>query len=605
MKAPGQNTGRELDRDQDAPDMQKPQSDWSNRHWPNMDWPKQAPRDLGGIFTVRGRTMALAVAFAAGFTVLSLRAVQISLFRPVDEAATAARAAANPPSKRADIIDRNGQLLATSLTAQSLYADPKRSWDPVETARALRTIFPDLDEASLTAKLSSRSRFVWIKRRLTPRQKQAVWALAQPGLEFIEEAERVYPMGHYAGHVLGSMQPGGKGINGIERALNDRLTTGHAPEPVRLSLDMRVQYLVEKELAETAISQRAIGGAAVMMDMRTGEILASASWPSMDPNRPEANTPNEQNNRVTNSRFEMGSTFKVFTVGIALEDNVINQNTMFDARAPMRIGHEVISDFHAQNKVMSVAEILAHSSNIGTVRIAGQVGAPRVREFFNRLGLMDSAGGELLEAAKPILPKRWSSITAATASFGHGIAVTPMAVVAAYSAIGNGGNYVRPTFLARDPQAPVASRHVMSPRASQAVVHLMRQVVTNGTGQSAEALGYEVAGKTGTAEKAGPGGYDANRRVSSFAGVFPASNPRFAVLVLLDEPKGSAASNGVATAAYTASPAVSRIVARSAPLLGVAPIRALAQMDTSLEQPNRAVPTQRKTPSQNATMEAQ
>ena len=239
-------------------------------------WPRAELRDQGGMATARGRTLLLSVMFCVGFVILSARAVQIGLFRSVDEAATAARADATPPSKRADIVDRNGQLLATSLVAHSLYADPKRIWDPVETARALRTVFPDLNEADLIAKLSSRSRFEWLKRRLTPKQKQAVWALAQPGLEFVEESDRVYPMGHLAGHVIGSMQPNGKGINGMERAMNDRLMTGDGATPLKLSIDGRIQYLMEAELAREASAQRAIGGAGVIMDVRTGEVIASA-----------------------------------------------------------------------------------------------------------------------------------------------------------------------------------------------------------------------------------------------------------------------------------------------------------------------------------------
>jgi cell division protein FtsI (penicillin-binding protein 3) len=577
---------------------------------PSTDWPRAEPRDQGGIATARGRTIMLAMMFCAGFAVLSARAVQIGLFRPVDEAATAARADATPPSKRADIVDRNGQLLATSLVAHSLYADPKRVWDPVETAKALRTVFPELDEADLVKKLSSRSRFEWLKRRLTPKQKQAVWELAQPGLEFVEESDRVYPMGRLAGHVIGSMQPNGKGINGIERAMNDRLMTGDSGTPLKLSIDSRIQYLVETELAREASQQRAIGGAGIVMDVRTGEVIASASWPFMDPNKPEINSPNEQNNRATNSRYEMGSTFKVFTVAIGLEDKVITPDTMFDARAPMRIGEETIHDFHGQNKMLSVVEILSHSSNIGTVRIARSVGTTRVKEFFNRVGLMEAAGGELAESARPLLPRRWSDITAATASYGHGIAVSPMAVAAAYGALSNGGHYVRPTFLARDPSSPVSSRQVLSEQTSTTIVGLMRRVVTEGTGRKADAIGYLVAGKTGTGEKAGPNGYDVNRRVSSFAGVFPANNPRYSILILLDEPKGSVDTGGIATAGMTAAPSVGRIIARAAPLLGIAPTRTLALAEQPRVTPQSGSAQRRPAPtsnprSQNATLEAQ
>ena len=585
---------------------QKPE----NKDTPNPEWPRAEARDKGGVNTIGGRTLILSCMFMAGFVVLCGRAIQIGLFRPVDEAATAARADAAPPSKRADIVDRNGQLLATSLVAHSLYADPKRIWDPVETAKALRTVFPELNEAELVTKLSSKSRFEWLKRRLTPKQKQAVWALAQPGLEFVEESDRVYPMGRLAGHVIGSMQPGGKGINGVERAMDDRLMTGDGTTPFKLSIDSRVQYLVETELAREASSQRAIGGAGIIMDVRTGEVIASASWPFMDPNKPETNSPNEQNNRVTNSRYEMGSTFKVFTVAIGLEDKVITPDTYFDARAPMRIGDATIHDFHGQNKMLSVVEILSHSSNIGTVRIARSVGALRVKEFFHRVGLMDAAGGELLESARPLLPRRWSDISAATASFGHGIAVSPMAVAAAYGAISNGGNYVRPTFVARDEGSPVSSRQVLSNETSKTIVSLMRRVVTEGTGRRADALGYLVAGKTGTGEKAGPNGYDANRRVSSFAGVFPANEPRYSILILLDEPKGSADTGGVATAGLTAAPSVARIIERAAPLLGVVPTRSLALADVPIVPVQRSrakgPAAQQSNPrSQNATLEAQ
>ncbi len=581
-----------------------------NSGQPNPEWPRAEPRDQGGMATARGRTLVLSLMFCVGFLALSARAVQIGLFRPVDEAATAARAEAIPPSKRADIVDRNGQLLATSLVAHSLYADPKRIWDPVETAKALRTIFPDLNEAELVEKLSSRSRFVWVKRRLTPKQKQAVWLLAQPGLEFVEESDRVYPMGRLAGHVLGSIQPNGNGINGMEKAMNDRLMTGDNNQPLKLSIDSRVQYLVETELAREVTQQRAIGGAGIVMDVRTGEVIASASWPFMDPHKPESNTFNEQNNRVTNSRYEMGSTFKVFTVAIGLEDKVITPDTMFDARAPMRIGEETIHDFHGQNKMMSVVEILSHSSNIGTARIARSVGTTRVREFFNRIGLMEASGGELAESARPLLPAKWSDIAAATVSYGHGIAVSPMAVAAAYGAVSNGGNYVRPTFLARDAASPVNSRKVLSAETSTTLVGLMRRVVTEGTGRRADALGYLVAGKTGTGEKAGPNGYDANRRVSSFAGVFPANDPRYSILILLDEPKGSIDTGGIATAGMTAAPSVARIVERAAPLLGIVPTRTLALADAPKSASQRAATiapaTQSNNPrSQNATLEAQ
>lgn len=552
-----------------------------------VEWPRAELRDQGGGSTARGRTYILSLVFSLGFAVLGARAVQIGLFRPVDEAGRAARAEAALP--RADIVDRNGALLATSLTTYSLYADPKRVWDANETARALTTVFPDFDSADFIRRLRSGGRFVWVERRLTPRQRQAVWALGQPGLEFVEESRRVYPMGTLAGHAIGALNGEGSSISGIERALNDRLTTGDGATPVRLSLDARVQHVVEDELATTASAHRALGGAAVVMDTRTGEVLAAASWPFANPNAPGATKPHAQVNRVTNAVYEMGSTFKVFTVAIGLEDKVITPDKGYDATAPLRIGSETIHDFHGKNRVMSVREILTQSSNIGTARIARDVGRERMREFYTRLGLMERTGGELLEAGRPLVPARWSDIAAATVSYGHGIAVTPLSLTAGFAAVSNGGQYVRPTFIARNPDAPLpVTRRVLSEETSRTLVGLMRDVVTDGTGKRADADGFEVAGKTGTAEKVGPNGYDINRRVSSFAGVFPAHEPRYAVLVLLDEPKGSAATGGGATAGVTAAPAVSRIVSRSALLLGVRPAKTFAQFADEESPPQKA-----------------
>lgn len=534
---------------------------------------------------ISGRMAVLLACFAVGFVGLGARAMQIALFRDVDVAATSARAAVEHRLDRADITDRNGVLLATSVASFSLYADPARVWDPVETARALRTVFPHMDEAGLVRKLSSTSRFEFIQRRLTPAQKHAVWELAQPGLEFVEESRRVYPQGTLAGHLLGLSNRDGDPLTGIERALDDRLTEprgGRGPQAVALSIDSRVQHIVEAELDATARLHRALGGAAVVMDVRTGEVLASASWPTVDPGRPAGQqATSAQVNRSVNALYEMGSTFKVFTIAVGLNDGVISPDKVYDARQPLTIAGRQISDFHAQNRALTVHEILSHSSNIGTARIADDVGARRLGEFYGRLGLTEPLAGELKEVSRPLVPARWGRIQAATASYGHGIAVTPVAVTAAFGAIANNGTWVRPTFLARPAGAPLpAGRPVLGEIAARQTVQLMREVVADGTGRRADVDGYPVAGKTGTAEKIriGGGGYDSERRVSSFAGVFPADAPRYAVMVLLDEPKGAAETGGVATAGVTAAPAVSRIVTRSAPLLGLVPRRTLAAL---------------------------
>jgi cell division protein FtsI (penicillin-binding protein 3) len=378
----------------------------------------------------------------------------------------------------------------------------------------------------------------------------------------------------------------GRARTGVELALNDRLTTptgGARSQPLRLSIDARVQQIVEHELEATAVQQRAAGGAAVILDVRSGEVLAASSWPFADPNSPLGHlTTSEQTNRVTNALYEMGSTIKVFTVAAALDLGIATPQSVYDASHPIRIGNFAISDFHGQGRPLTVEEVLAHSSNIGTARIALDIGAERLRSHFASMGLLDRLGGELRESSRPALPSRWGRIQLATTSFGHGLTLTPMAVAAGYGAIANGGIWVRPTFLARSGSAsePVSGRQVMAAGPALQTLQLMRDVVSEGTGDRADVDGYPVAGKTGTAEKSGQrGGYDVNRRVSSFAGVFPANEPRYAILVLLDEPKGSVETGGVATAGYTAAPTVARIVARSAPLMGLVPNRTLASLD--------------------------
>jgi cell division protein FtsI (penicillin-binding protein 3) len=542
-------------------------------------WEAQADRTGAGTTAARARIIAMAMLFIFGFMALSARAVQVAIFRPVDDAATAARAEAPLAIERADIVDRNGELLATTLPTWSVFADPRKIWDARETVHALRTVFPDIDADEMEAKLESRSRFVWIKRRLTPAQRQAVWALGQPGLDFIEEPRRLYPQGPLAAHLLGWTGVDGKGASGIEQSLNNRLIAKGGVEPVRLSIDRRVQYVVERELDTLARAQNVKGAVGIMMDVRTGEIVALSSWPTYDANAAGRATDNEKFNRASLSRFEMGSTFKVFTVAVGLDDGVITPSKGYDATRALHIGGSTIRDFHAQNRFLSIQEILSHSSNIGSAKIALDVGAARLREFYQRTGLLEKAPVELNDSASPLLPKTWSDITVATASYGHGIAVSPVALLTAFAAVTNGGEYVTPTLLARTPNEPIESRRAMKPETSAQMVRFLRDVVTEGTGRKAEAEGYEVGGKTGTAEKSGPQGYDSNRRVSSFVGVFPSSEPRYAVLVLLDEPQGTAETHGLATAGWTAAPAVSRIVARTAPLLGLEPVRALALAD--------------------------
>lgn len=524
------------------------------------------------------RSQFLGMTFVVGFVILSGQVCYVTLFRPVDIARTTAKAETMKSHPRADIVDRNGVLLASSLASPSLYADPEKIWDARETAQAIRSVFPELNERDLIDKLSSTKRFVWIKRRITPEQKQQIWALAQPGLAFEDETKRVYPMGTLAAHLIGSVNGEGVGNAGLEAGVEGLLTSGDTSKPVRLSIDSRVQYVVESELAQAAEKFHAIGGTAAIMDIRTGEMLAAASWPTMDSNRYNVADTNARVNHLISSVYEMGSTFKAFTFAVALEDKTISADSQFDTSKPLHIGAFSINDYHGQNRVLSAREVLAHSSNIGTALISREVGTDRLVAFFDSIGLLKRVSGEAM-GARPLLPPRWGAIQSVTASYGHGIAVAPLAVIAAYAALANGGVYIRPTFLAKTGTEPTMGRRVISPETSHQIVALLRDVVTEGTGGGADSQYYQVAGKTGTAIKSSSSGYDYNRNVSSFAAVFPANAPQYSIIFLLDEPKLDGGAS--ATAGIAVTPSVSKVVTRVAPMLGIAPNRVLASLEPS------------------------
>jgi cell division protein FtsI (penicillin-binding protein 3) len=470
---------------------------------------------------------------------------------------------------RADIVDRNGELLATSVTAYSLVANPRLIWDAGEVARSLKGVFNDINVADLSAHLANQEReFVYVKRGLTPRQRKAVFDLGLEGLRFEPESRRAYPRGTLAGHVLGYTNVDGKGIGGIEYALEDRLKAGG--EPLRLTIDNGVQSAVESELSAAAAEYDIEGGAVILMDARSGEVRAMASWPPMDANRGLDLRADDtaRLNRATGAVYELGSVFKPFTVAAALEAGAIKPTDLFDVRTPLEIRGFTIHDTHPLGARASVTTIILESSNLGTVHINAALGPRRQKAFLEALGLLERAHVELAGSANPILPDRFDELSAATVAYGHGIAVTPMAFLAGFSAFANGGERVAPTLVVDEARKVVPVR-VMSALTADIVNVMMREAVVTGTGKRAEVAGYRIAGKTGTAEKPVPGGYDDTRNVTSFAAIFPYDRPQYALIVTLDEPKADAAGHD--TAALNAAPTAGRIVERVAPLLGLAP----------------------------------
>ena len=483
---------------------------------------------------------------------------------------------------RPDIIDRNGRLLATDIAAPSLYADPAILLDRDEAVEKLATILPDLDTAQLRTALSDKTRrFVWIRRGLSPRVAQRIHDLGLPGLAFRDELRRAYPQGQLAGHVLGSVNVDNKGMAGIEKYIDEQAAseavhtaTLSTRAPVRLSLDIGVQHALEDEL-DTAVRRfHSRGAAGLVLDIETGEVLASASLPRIDPLRPQANPDAQSIDKISGSTFELGSIFKTVTLAMAFDEHIAGPDTMFDVREPLQAGRFSVSDFHSAGRPLSATEVFTHSSNVGSGMMALQAGPDRMSAFLAKLGLLENAKTELGGISPPQLPERLERAQLITVSYGHGLAVAPLQFASAAAALLNGGTRLTPTFLKAQPGVKPVAEQLVSAETSRQIARLFRLNVIDveGTGSRADVPGYRVGGKTGTADVAGVGGYEAKAVISSFLGAFPMDAPRYLTFVMLLEPKGTAETGGQRTASINAAPVTSRLIARIANELGVEPL---------------------------------
>jgi cell division protein FtsI (penicillin-binding protein 3) len=533
----------------------------------------------------RTRLLMAISLFVLIFLVIGGRLVEVVEMGGTAEPRTArAKLVVPPPRVRADIVDRNGTLLATNLDSPSLYVNSKvmlqAGEDPERAAKAITAALPDLSPTELRAKLSSGRNFAYLKRSLTPRQEYAVNNLGIPGIEFSPEERRVYPLGDLAAHAVGYCGVDNVGEAGIERGLNPSLKG--ADEPVALALDARVQYVLKDELQQVITQFSARGAAGIIMNVHTGEIVAMASLPDFDPNHPPSTDPKHSStedkdrvfNKLTSGEYELGSVFKIFNTAMALDSGTATMTKSYDARNPIQIGRFSIEDYHGKHRWLTVPEVFMYSSNIGSARMAVEAGAQRQRDFLSRLGLLRPAPIELdkVEVARPHFPAIWREVNVMTIAFGHGIAVTPLHMITATAAIINGGILHQPTMLKVKAGTPVAGERVISAKTSELMRKLMRLVVEFGTAKLAAAPGYVVGGKTGTAEKNLHGHYEEKKLLSSFIGAFPINDPQYVIFTLVDEPHGNKESHGYATAGWTVAPATSRIIQRIAPLLGVAPV---------------------------------
>jgi cell division protein FtsI (penicillin-binding protein 3) len=527
----------------------------------------------------------------AAFLVVIVKLVGITAFSESGETFTASARNVVSETKmgRADIFDRNGYLLATTLITHSLFANPSDITNLESTAESLANIFPSLSKTSITKTLSKthndgkKKKFVWLKRHITPNQAYRVNRLGVPGLDFKKQERRIYPHSNLTAHVIGFTDTDNKGLAGLERQFNVHLST--TKKPLHLSIDIRVQQILKQELSSQINKFKAIGGTGLMLDVNSGEILALVSLPDFDPNASNKASDNEKMNRATMEVHELGSVFKIFNHAIALETGVAKMDSHYDARKPIYIAGHKIDDYHAKYRWLTVPEVFIFSSNIGSAKMALDIGHETQRKFFRNLGLLRKSDVELAEVGRPLYPNPWNKLSSMTVAFGHGISVSSLHAASAVASIINGGNLLPATLIQSD-KTQLTGEKVISEKTSEAMRKLLRMVVKNGTGRNAEAPGYMVGGKTGTADKVVDGIYSKTDVVSSFIGVFPMNSPRYLVLVQLDEPKGIKESHYYRTGGWTAAPVVGQVISKVAPLLGIPPIETKSNSIINVSSPS-------------------
>lgn len=526
------------------------------------------------------RIKLVAAGFACVYLVVAGRLVWLGA-KP--EPASIHREAMNEQGRaRPDVLDRNGEILATDIKINSLFAEPNRIIDKDEAVELITAVLPDVNAKELRAKLSTKKGFVWVKRGISPSERDEVFRLGLPGLGFLPEHKRVYPNGPIGAHVLGSTDKDNKGIAGIEKYI-DTLGLGELSgagfrmtqedlKPIKLSLDLKATHALRDEVLKGMKTFKAKAGAAAIMDVQTGEMVALASLPDFDPNNPAEALQNNNINRMSVGVFEMGSTFKALTLAMALDSRRVKLNSRIDARQALTFGRFRIRDFHAQSRALTVSEVFTYSSNIGTGRLALMLGVDHHKQFLGKLGQTSRMRTELPESAEPLVPRRWGELNTATIAFGHGLAVAPLQAMMAVSSLVNGGRLVKPTFLASETgEMPKDAPQVLSSETSEMMRYLMRLNAEVGSAKKIDVAGYFAGGKTGTANKVVNGRYAHDRVFTTFTAILPSDKPRYLVLTVYDEPQAVPETKGQRTAAWNAGAVTGKIIERVTPILGLAP----------------------------------
>jgi cell division protein FtsI (penicillin-binding protein 3) len=562
--------------DQALATTNKPTEPWRQRLIRSLLYGRNVDRAA----KARARVGFAVMAFALVYAVLAGRLV---MFAVGADSHGARRTASQDAiaTARPDIVDRNGEVLATDVKAPSLFGEPRRIIDKDEAIELLTATLPDLDTTEVRERLSSRKGFVWLKREITPKQQQDIHRLGIPGIGFLRENKRVYPTGASVAHLIGLVNIDNQGIAGMEKWLDSNgladlhragFATDRLQKQVELLVDLRVEHALRDELLKAKEKYKAKAASGLVSNVRTGEIVALVSLPDFDPNNPkEAHDP-DRINRLTTGVYEMGSTFKALTLAMALDSGKATLNTLYDARGALHFGKFAIHDTHPLGRSITLSEVFTFSSNVGAARIALAQGVEAHKAFLRKLGQMERLRTELPESASPIVPKRWSELNTITISFGHGIAVAPLQAVMGINAVVNGGYLIPPTFLKRsEEEAKAMAKRVLKPETSEKMRYLMRLNAEIGTAKSADVKGYYIGGKTGTSEKVVGGRYSKKQVLNSFTAIIPADNPQFQLLVMLDEPKALPETHGFITSGWNAVPTGGKVIARIGPLLGIEP----------------------------------
>lgn len=549
--------------------------------------PERLRRLLRAVFRLSGeksqpRVGLVILGFSVLFLAIAGRLVMLATI-PNEQVGLRRATSTAISSARPDIVDRAGTVMATDVRTVSVFAEPRKIIDKDEATELLTAVLPELDARELRDKLGTRKGFVWVKREITPRQQAEVHRLGIPGVGFVPENKRIYPNGVAAAHILGFANIDNVGIAGIEKyidsqGLQDLNGAGLATQasdlkPIVLSVDLRVQHLLRDELAKGMEKYRAIAAAGAILDVNTGEVIASVSLPDFDPSNPVDAHDDNRINRINVGVFEMGSTFKALTVAMALDSGKANINSTYSTAGGMlRFGKHVIREYHGTGRTLTVPEVFLHSSNMGSVKMALSVGVEGHKTFLRKMAQLDRMRTELPEGTDPIVPGRWGELNTATIAFGHGLAVAPIQALAAVGALVNGGNLITPTFIKRsEEEARRLGVRVIKPETSEAMRYIMRINGEKGTAKKADVPGYFVGGKTGTAEKVIKGRYAKNKNFTTFMAIVPADKPRYLFLSIYDEPKGYAESGGYSTAAWNAGITTGKVIERAAPILGLPP----------------------------------